>query len=168
MCFFSVIISITSQGTSTFFSTGATGGNVSSGLALLKASLVIQLFLNVAFIAIVAFFHHRCSSNGIFQQSGERSTKFLTTTFYLFMAWIVVSDLFNTIQIFLPSSSSAWTTEAYFWVFSATPMLICTALLHILPPAKYFLDINVRYSCAGTSAEGQTNDFELGQNKRWC
>jgi len=56
MCFFSLIISITSQGTSTFFSQVAPDKTVRSSLALLKTSMLIQLFLNVAFIAIVAFF----------------------------------------------------------------------------------------------------------------
>jgi hypothetical protein len=165
MCFFSLIISITSQGTSTFFSQVAPDKTVRSSLALLKTSMLIQLFLNVAFIAIVAFFHHRCSSKGIFQQSGERSTKILIIAFYIFVEWIIVCNLFGTIQIFMPSDSPAWTTEAYWWVFDATPMLVCTALLHILPPAKYLRDISNHHAA---SATGQDNDFELGQNKRWC
>jgi RTA1 like protein len=162
--FFCLIITITSQGTSTFFSQVVPDKTVRSSLALLKTSMLIQLFLNVAFIAIVAFFHHWCSSKGIFQQSGEQSTKIVTITFYIFVAWIIVCNLFGTTQIFMPSDSPAWTTEAYWWVFDATPMLVCTALLHILPPAKYLRDISNRPAASATSPEGQDNDFELGQN----
>ncbi|OXV09370.1 hypothetical protein Egran_02867 [Elaphomyces granulatus] len=165
-CFFSLIITITPQGAASFFNQDAPDKNIRSGLALLKSSMLIQLFLNIVFIAIVAFFHHRCSSKGIFQQSGERSTKILTITFYIFVAWIIVCNLFGTIQIFVPSDSPAWTTEAYWWVFDATPMLVCTALLHILPPAKYLQDICNRYAASATSPGGQDNDFELGQKNR--
>ncbi|OXV09154.1 hypothetical protein Egran_03081 [Elaphomyces granulatus] len=158
--FFTFIITITSNGTATFFNQDVPDKTIRSSLALLKTSMLIQLFLNVVFIAIVAFFHHRCSSKGIFQQSGERSTKVLTITFYIFVAWIIVCNLFGTIQIFAPSDSPAWTTEAYWWVFDATPMLVCTALLHILPPAKYLQDISNRHAASATSPGGQDNDSD--------
>jgi len=158
--FFTLVISITSQGASNFFSQIASNETVSSSLALLKSSMLIQLFLNVVFIAIVAFFHHRCSSKGIFQQSGEQSTKVLTITFYIFVAWIIVCNLFGTVQIFAPSDCPAWTTEAYWWVFDAAPMLVCTALLHIMPPAKYLQDISNRHAASATSPGGQDNDLD--------
>ncbi|KAN0076127.1 hypothetical protein V8E54_006269 [Elaphomyces granulatus] len=160
ICSLSLFISLISNGASTFFSQDAPDGAISSGLALLKAGMVIQLSLNVAFIAIVAFFHYRCSSKGVFQQSAERSIKILIIGFYGFMKWIIICNIFSTVQIFLPSDSPVWTTEAYFWVFYATPMLICTGFLHILPPAKYIRDI--------MAAARAVNDFELGQCKRWC
>jgi hypothetical protein len=155
-----VIISLTAQGTSSFFSPDATDGSVSAGLALLKASLIMQLFLNVTFIAIIGIFHRRYSSQGIFQQSGERRIKIVTVTLCISVAWILVRNLFSTIQIFLPSNSPVWTAEAYFWVFDATPMLAYTVFLHILHPAKYF---QIEGDCyTARSATERINDAEVG------
>jgi hypothetical protein len=134
----SAIIALTAQGTSSFFSPNASDGSVRSGLALLKASLIMQLFLNVAFIAVIATFYHRCSSQGIFRRSEEQSTKIISIALCISTTWILVRNVFRTAQIFLPSDSPAWTAEAYFWVFDATPMMAYTVLLHILHPAKYF------------------------------
>jgi hypothetical protein len=120
----------------------------------------MQLFFNVAFIAVVGIFHHRCSSQGIFQQSGEQGIKIVDIIFCISSALILVRNLFSTIQIFLPSDSPAWTVEAYFWVFDATPMLAYTIFIHIMHPAKYFRTEGD--CCAISCATGRINDAEVG------
>jgi hypothetical protein len=160
ICLFSVIISLTAQGTSTFFSPDATGGSLSSDLAVLQASLIIQLVLNAISIAIISIFYGRYSSQGISQQSGERRIKIATISITLSIALVLVRNLFSTVQIFLPSDSPAWTTEAYFWVFDAALMLACTVFLHILHPAKYLLVEGD--CCAARSATERINDAEAG------
>jgi hypothetical protein len=152
------ILSITAQGTATFFNPNATDAIVSSGLALIQASLIMQLVLNIAFIAIVGIFHSRCSSRGIFKQSGEQRLKTVTNILYISIAWVLVRNIFSTIQIFLPSDSPAWTVEAYFWVFSATPMLAYTVFLNIWHPAKYLQkDADC---CVARSASERVGDAE--------
>jgi hypothetical protein len=157
----SAIITLTAQGTSSFFSPNASDGSVRSGLALLKASLIIQLFLNVAFITVVAIFYRRCSSEGTFQQSEGQRIKIGTIALCISTAWVLVRNLFRTAQIFLPSDSPAWTAEAYFWVFDATPMIAYTVLLHILHPAKYF---QMQGGChAARGVAGPVVDVDIGR-----
>jgi len=157
--FFAAIISTVSQGTSSFFNTSATDGAISSGLALLKASLIMQLFLNVFFITIAAIFYCRCSSKGILQQSGGRSIKIVTFTLSISIALALVRNIFRTVQIFLPSDSPAWTAESYFWVFDAIPMLAFTLLLHALHPGKY---IQIENDCCVARVQaGRDSDIEI-------
>lgn len=145
------MISITAQGTSSFFSSDATDSSITAGLALLQASLVIQLFLNIAFISIITIFYHRCFSKGIFQQNWERHSRFLLISLYISATLILYRNIFSTVQIFLPSNSPAWTVEAYFWVFDASPMLAYTMLLHFMHPAKYFPTQSGRSACSASS-----------------
>jgi len=152
--FFTAIISIGSQGSATFFSPDATDSTTSSGLALLKASLVIQLFLNIAFISIITVFYCQPFSKSNPQQSSERRIKLLIISLYISVTLILICNLFSTVQLFLRSDSPAWTVEAYFWVFNATPMLVYTIFLNIMHPAKYFETQSCRSACdAPGSAE---------------
>ena len=132
-----VIITLTAQGTSSFFSTNASEGTATSGLALIKASLIIQLFLNASFIIALSVFYRRCKFSGIFQQRDGRSLQIVLVTLCVCITLVVIRNLFRSAQIFLPSGSTAWTTQAFFWVFEAVPMLAYMAILNIMHPGRY-------------------------------
>jgi hypothetical protein len=102
----------------------------------LKTSLVLLLFANASFLAILAFFHRRCSMAGIFDADSNRAVKMLTFALYAVSVLILVRDIFRVVQIFSSSHSSAWTTEALFWVFDASPLLISSLLLNAFHPGK--------------------------------
>jgi hypothetical protein len=50
---------------------------------------------------------------------------------------ILVRNTFRTATFFYSDSAACNRIEAFFWVFEATPMLINTYMMNILPPAKY-------------------------------
>jgi heme/copper-type cytochrome/quinol oxidase subunit 2 len=135
---FTAIISLTSQGTATFFSEQANDNAVSSSLAVLKASLILQLFLNVVAVAVLASIYRPGAAKGVQPPGEARRVRIVGISLSIALTMILVRNLFRTVQSFLPPDSPAWTVEAYFWVFDATPMLAYTAVFHALHPAKYF------------------------------
>lgn len=130
-----VIISLTAQGTSTFFQSGS----IQSALALLKASLILLLISNISFLVILALFHRRCFTAKVFHENANRNIKILAFTLYTLGTLILLRNIFRTVQIFSPPHSLAWRTEAFFWVFDAIPLLLCTLLLNTLYPGKLLL-----------------------------
>jgi len=130
------IISLTAQGTSTFFNPNTSPKTIRSSLAILKASLILLLFSNVSLLGILGLFHHRCSSARVFHEKANRNFKILVFTLYAIFTLVLARNVFRTVQIFSPSHSPAWRTEAFFWVFDAVPLLVSMALLNALHPGK--------------------------------
>jgi RTA1 like protein len=131
-----VSISLTAQGTATFFNMDATPGAVRSGLALLKASLVLQIFFSVVFIGILILFHRRCSAANGFDDNRNKNARTAIFALYASATLILVRNIFRTVQIFSSPQSPAWTAEAYFWVFDATLLLVATLILNVWHPGK--------------------------------
>jgi hypothetical protein len=107
--------------------------NIHVGGGLTKASLVLQLVLYLAFVAIVFVFHHRCINTGTLR----RHIRMVITVLYISSALFLIRTLFRTVQSFCPYHSIINTTEAYFWIFDAIPMVINSFILNVFPPAKY-------------------------------
>ncbi|KIW29147.1 uncharacterized protein PV07_04983 [Cladophialophora immunda] len=128
--FTSAVISCTAQGASTYFNPDAKKGTVTSSLALLKASLFLQLAPNGAFICLLLLLLFRQDANA------ARRRALLMSSFVL-MALICVRNLFRTIQLFSSPRSRPWTDEAYFWVFEGCVMLSYTVLFHVLHLGKF-------------------------------
>lgn len=139
ICLISAIISLTAQGASSFFSPTAPHSSAKAGLALLQASLVLQLFFNVVFIGILAVFHRRCFTAKVFHEGRDKTMKPLAFTLYASATLILVRNIFRTVQLFSPLHSPAWKVEAFFWIFDATPLLICTLVLNFWHPGKFHL-----------------------------
>ena len=163
---FTAIISLTSQGTSTFFSNEASDDTVRSNLAVLKASLILQLFLNVVAIAILASVYRQSAAKGDLPRRVARPVRIVHLSLSIAVAMVLVRNLFRTVQIFSPPDSPTWTVEAYFWVFDATPMLAYTVVFHALHPAKYLptkCDGSVARTLTGSAdnAEVRSDTIEL-------
>lgn len=135
---FTVVISLTSQGTSTFFSDQANDDAVRSSLAVLKASLVLQLFLNAIAVAVLASAYRPGAAQGDLPRRRVWRVQIVRLSLSIAVTMILIRNLFRTVQIFSPPESPIWTAEAYFWAFDATPMLAYTAVFHALHPAEYF------------------------------
>jgi hypothetical protein len=142
------IISLTAQGTANFFNPSAPSDVVRSDLGILKASLILLLFSNISFLGILGLYHRRCSTAKVFHESAKRKVKIGVFTLYASGLLILVRNIFRTVQIFSPSNSPAWSTEAFFWVFDASPLLICMLLLNALHPRNLVLvgEENTLYS----------------------
>jgi formate hydrogenlyase subunit 3/multisubunit Na+/H+ antiporter MnhD subunit len=135
---FCATVSLTAQGTSNYFNPDADPSTIKSDHDLLKASLVLLLFCNVALLGILGLFHHRCSRTGVFRIAENRNAKVLAFALYACGILMLVRNIFRTVQIFSRPHSSAWETEAFFWIFDASPMLICTLMLNFMHFGKLF------------------------------
>jgi hypothetical protein len=133
---FSAPIALSSQSTSQFFSVRPSPSAVSSALAVLQSSLILQLFFNIA--AITIFYIFRCFSNRTIDQASPEHDMKSHAAVYALFGLVITRNLFRTVQSFLPADSPAWTVEAYFWVFDATLMLLVALLLNVMNSSKYF------------------------------
>lgn len=127
-CFNSAIITCLAQGSATYFSSQSKQSSSSSGLALVQASLILQLALNVMFLGALYF-------SRVWESAAERITILLP--FSTLIGLILVRNIFRTVQIFVSPLSPLWTQQAYFWVFEAAVTAALTLLLHIMHPAQY-------------------------------
>jgi hypothetical protein len=132
----SAVISLTAQGTSNLFNPHAAPDIIRADLAILKSSLILLLLANVSFLGVLASFHRRCSLLKAFAGAENRNTRILVFMLYTAGTLILVRNFFCTVQIFSPSAAPVWRTEALFWVFDASPLLISTLLLNVLHPAR--------------------------------
>jgi len=145
----SAIISLTAQATSNLFNPKASPATIRSDLAILKAGLVLLLFSNASFFGILGWFHRRCHTGGVFHENANRKTKILTLTLYAASTLILVRNIFRVVQIFSSPHSHAWRTEAFFWVFDATPLVVCSLLLNAMHPGKF---MDARAGCANAES----------------
>jgi heme/copper-type cytochrome/quinol oxidase subunit 2 len=146
MLLITAVISLTAQGTSNFFNPDASPSLTQSDLAVLKAGIIMLLVFNIFFLGILGVFHYSSSRSGAFADSanGNRSIEILVFTLYVAGTLVFARTIFRTVQIFSLSHSPAWRTQAFFWVFDASPLLISTALLNALHPGKSALRVENR------------------------
>jgi preprotein translocase subunit SecG len=158
------LISLTAQGAASFFSQDSTPGAVKSGLALLKASLILQVIFVVFVVLIVLVSRKRAHAQGIVQLDFEQSTYNFSGFFIL----LLIRDIFRTVQIFMPSDSMVWTQEAFFWVFDVVPMLAYTILLNWLHPGQHLLNMmkEERRAAAASPPPEHFDDVEVGAGDR--
>ncbi|OAL38003.1 hypothetical protein AYO20_02836 [Fonsecaea nubica] len=137
--FFSAVISCTAQGASTYFNPDASTGAVRSALALLKASLFLQLAPNAAFLYVLLRWLwslvRRRNGDVDVAVAAARHRPFLSVLLAL-MALVCVRNVFRTVQLFVSPRSPLWTAEAYFWVFEGAVMLGYTVLFHVAHPGR--------------------------------
>ncbi len=109
-----------------------------AGLAVLKASLILLLFFSLAFIGILLFYRRRFAEEGL-ESSENYKIKSVTLALYTSATLIVIRTIFRTVQVFSPSSSLIWKSEAFFWVFDAVPMLVCTVVFNVWHPGRLLM-----------------------------
>lgn len=136
--FTSATISLTAQGAASFFDTTAKPSSIRAGLTILRVSLVILLVSTICFLGLLAMFQHKYPK--IFTEISGRKIKNVFLTLCAEAALILVRNIFRVVQIFLPYTSSVWTSEVFFWVFDVLPLFICMALLNVLHPGKMLLE----------------------------
>lgn len=136
--FNTAVITTLSQGAATYWNSDIKNDQRTAGLALVKASLFLQLAPNTAYLTIMALLKYRQKSRYMpAEYRRDRKITIVTYTLYVLMGLIVVRNIFRTIQIFEPPTSGWWTSEVYFWIFEACVMLAFTVVFHVMHPAKY-------------------------------
>jgi hypothetical protein len=114
------------------------------GGALLKASLIIQLFVILVFVGLLSVFSYRCHKAGI----SSRKVLIPACTLYTSTALIFVRCVYRTVDIFVVYPNPDVTTaevnatnllrfEWYFLVFEATPMLLALMVWNIFHPGRF-------------------------------
>lgn len=162
---FSTLISLTAQGTSSFFSPQANSGSVKSGLVLLKVSLILQLVFLAVVVVVVFVARRRAQAQGIVQLDSSKQT---ITSFSGFFVLLLIRDVFRTVQIFMPSDSMVWTQEVFFWAFDAVPMLAYTVLMNWIHPGRNLLSLKQeeRRAAAASPPPEPFDDVEVGAGGR--
>lgn len=102
-------------------------------MALVKASLLLQIALFLAFVVLVVIFHIRCIRAAVF----THNVKVIIYTLYISSMLILLRNTFRTATFFYPATAYANTSEWCFWVFEAVPMVINSYLMNVYPPGKY-------------------------------
>ena len=134
----SATISLTAQGASSFFNQSEPNHASKSGLALLKASLVLLLACILSILAFLELFRRRLSSLEI-DANRIKKIRFILLALFTAATLILVRDIFRTVQIFSPQGAAVWRKEVFFWVFDAVPMLIATLAINVFHPGKLLM-----------------------------
>jgi hypothetical protein len=124
---------IAGNGASYASNSSNTPSQIKLGFNLAKASLILQLVMFLAFVSLIAIFHRRCITAQLF----NARTKTIISLLYTSSLLILLRNTFRTATFFYSPLSPCNRTEAFFWVFEATPMLINTYMMNVFPPAKY-------------------------------
>ncbi|KIW05835.1 uncharacterized protein PV09_03039 [Verruconis gallopava] len=127
------VISLTAQGTSNFFGTGATPSSAHAGLQVLRAGVTVLLAANIVSLVVFVLFYRHIAL-GLGREDIKRQVKVWISVLWAIGILLLARNLFRTVQIFLPASADLWTSEAYFWIFEAAIVFVCIMLLNLLPP----------------------------------
>ena len=116
------------------------------GRALLKASLLIQVFVVLAFVTLALVFHMRIRKAGLrnANMSNALATLYVSTailftrTIYRVVEYFSVADLHYTAADFDPMTLSPLIRyEWFFYVFEASLMLVNMVMMNVRHPRKY-------------------------------
>ena len=103
------------------------------GIGLVKASLILQLALFVAFVWLIVIFHRRCVRAKVI----SHRVKIVIYELYATSCLILLRNTFRTATFFLKFDSYTNRTEWTVWVFEFVPMVMVSWLYNVYPPAKY-------------------------------
>ncbi|POR38230.1 Uncharacterized protein TPAR_01569 [Tolypocladium paradoxum] len=140
-------------------------GEMAAGHALIKASLLIQIFVAGSFILLAAMFHGRCRAHGIWSPKlrGPLVTLYASTALILVRTVYRIVEYFSIAQLkfsepgFDPMSMSPIIRyEWFFYVFEAALMMCNCALFNACHPRRYLpRNSNIYLARDGvTEAEG--------------
>jgi hypothetical protein len=123
------------------------------GHALMKSSLLIQIFVTVSFVLLASFFHHRCLHDGI--RSNRVQAPLLTL--YISMTIITIRTIYRIVEYFGVANlrfgpgfdpmtiSPVVRYEWFFYVFEASLMRINCVMFNVRHPRRYLPENNKIY-----------------------
>lgn len=151
-----IVEALAGNGAALFANLSLTPQRREIGISLVKASLILQLILFVAFVSVVAVFHLRARRAGVVNYK----LKVIIYTMYASCTLIVTRNLFRTIAFFTPWDSYANSAEWLIWVLEMVPMLLNSVMLNVWPPAKYLPADNQVYLARDGKTELQGPGWE--------
>lgn len=160
-----VIEAITGNGGARVANTSASQSYRDTGKGLLKAALILQLLLMVAFIALAARFQYNCTRGGVLNSKVKRALIVLYTSCTL----ITIRTIYRTVEYFIASSvtiidikdiSPVLKHEWFFWVFEAAVMFSNTAMLNVFYPMQWLPRSNKVYLATDGVTEVEGPGYE--------
>ncbi|KAF7719749.1 Uncharacterized protein PECH_005690 [Penicillium ucsense] len=137
-----VIEAITANGAARVAGADSSPTSVTTGKALLKAALLLQIILMVAFVTLAGRFHYNCVKNRVFNRKIKRALIVL----YISSTLITARTIYRTVEYFRAASLSPQAQPEdispvlkgkwYFWVFEAVLMFCNTTLLNAFHPMR--------------------------------
>jgi hypothetical protein len=134
------IEAITANGAVRVAGADSTPTSVSTGKALLKSALILQIALMVGFMALAGRFHHNCSKGRVMNHKIKRTLIVL----YISSTLITIRTIYRTVEYFTAASLNTYEDiehispvlkqEWFFWVFEVVFMYSNTTLLNVFHP----------------------------------
>jgi hypothetical protein len=145
---------LTANGAQRAVNSSSTPSEIAAGKALLKAALIIQLFVLALFVAVAGRFHYNCSKAGMLAMGGDIRRRILgvLVTLYISSTLIGTRTIYRTVEYFATAAISAPKAgevydimsispviryEWFFYVFEVTLMFTNTMMLNFRHPGKY-------------------------------
>ncbi|OKP13883.1 hypothetical protein PENSUB_458 [Penicillium subrubescens] len=136
------IEAITANGAVRIAGADSTPTSVSTGKALLKSALILQIALMVGFMALAGRFHHNCSKGRVLNHKIKRTLIVL----YISSTLITIRTIYRTVEYFTAASLNTYEDiehispvlkqEWFFWVFEVVFMYSNTTLLNVFHPMQ--------------------------------
>ena len=136
-----VVETLTGSGAGNSAGTGRTAAQRQTGLDLLKSALILQCFVEVAFISLVATFQRRAEKGGTCPGHVRKVCYIL----YITSSMILVRCIVRTVEGFEAASCSpdegycgpVSRNEWFLWVFEVANITLFVILLAIFHPGRY-------------------------------
>ena len=161
-----------SQGAQRAVDSSSSPGQIAAGKALLKAALILQLFVLALFVAVASRFHYNCNKAGMLATACDTRRRILgvLATLYMSSTLIGTRTIYRTVEYFataaihapqegevydLRSISPVIRYEWFFYVFEVTLMWVNTVMWNFRHPGKYLpRDITTYLGEDGVEREG--------------
>ncbi|KAJ5130460.1 RTA-like protein [Penicillium bovifimosum] len=137
-----VIEAITANGAARVASADSSVSAQETGKALLKAALIMQIFLMTGFVTLAGRFHFNCSKGGVLNYKIKRALLVL----YCSCTLITIRTIYRTVEYFTAASLNTFSDlehispvlkqEWFFWVFEVVFMYTNTTLLNVFHPMR--------------------------------
>ncbi|OLN87622.1 Protein RTA1-like protein 6 [Colletotrichum chlorophyti] len=145
--FLSVVVeSLNGWGASYSANQSLSDREMDTGHALIKTSLLLQLFVLGAFLTLTAVFHRRCAREGV---AGHRGVASPLVTLYVSAGLILTRTVFRVVEYFgvadmrwgsgmvVADITPAVRYEWFFYVFEAALMLADVVMFNVRHPRRY-------------------------------
>ncbi|KAJ6187698.1 hypothetical protein N7519_002606 [Penicillium mononematosum] len=141
-----VIESITANGAAQVARTDSSVSSQNTGKALLKAALIMQIFLMVSFVSLAGRFHFNCARGGVL----NHKIKSALLVLYCSCTLITIRTIYRTVEYFTAASLNAYSDienikEWFFWFFEVVFMYSNTTLLNVFHPMHWLPRSNKIY-----------------------
>lgn len=166
-----VVGAITANGGSRLANADATPSERSTGRALLRASILLQVISFFLFVLLEGYFHRRCLKAGILApkttpEANKQAKKVRTILNLMYISSAIISSrhIFRVVDVFQGPDGYLEKHEWPLYIFDGLFMFANALMLNIWHPMKYLPNDNKIY----LSKDGTTERMGPGwQDSRW-